>query len=124
MVSAGTRDTAARDTVIACQIVSAGTHEGACILVISYVLPIKTTVLHIKLKLWLYMSKPYGFQHRVLCTMSSEVLCLFVFVLHHSTVFQLYHGCDMMYEMRKRKPEPKPLLTQEIFNLPHHIGMV
>ena len=29
-----------------------------------------------------------------------------------------------MYEMRRRKPEPTLLLTQGIFNLPHHIGMV
>ena len=30
----------------------------------------------------------------------------------------------MMYEMRWKKPEPTLLLTQGIFNLPHHIGMV
>ena len=30
----------------------------------------------------------------------------------------------MMYEMRRRKPELRLLPTQEIFNLPHHIGMV
>ena len=30
----------------------------------------------------------------------------------------------MMYEMRRKKPEPTLLLTQEFFNLPHHIGMV
>ena len=30
----------------------------------------------------------------------------------------------MMYERRRRKPEPKFLPTQGIFNLPHHIGMV
>ena len=31
----------------------------------------------------------------------------------------------MMYEMRRRrKPEPTVLLTQEIFDLPHHIGIV
>ena len=40
-----------------------------------------------------------------------------------ATVFQLYRGYDMIYEMR-RKPEPTLLLTQGIFNLPHHIGMV
>ena len=38
------------------------------------------------------------------------------------TVFQLYHGSDMMYKMR-RKPEPTHLETQGIFNLPHHVGM-
>ena len=41
-----------------------------------------------------------------------------------ATVFQLCHGSDMMHEMRKRKPEPTFLLTQAIFTLPHHIGMV
>ena len=30
----------------------------------------------------------------------------------------------MMYEMRRRKPEPTLLPTQGTFNLPHHIGMV
>ena len=40
------------------------------------------------------------------------------------TVFQLYHGSDMMYEMSMRKPECALLPTQGIFNLSHHIGMV
>ena len=40
-----------------------------------------------------------------------------------ATVFHLYHGSDMMYEMR-RKPKPTPLQTHRIFNLPHHISMV
>ena len=31
---------------------------------------------------------------------------------------------DMMYEIRRRKPEPTLLPTQGIFNLPHHVGMV
>ena len=39
------------------------------------------------------------------------------------TVFPLYDGGDMMYEMR-RKPEPTLLLTQWIFYLPNHIDMV
>ena len=30
----------------------------------------------------------------------------------------------MMYEMRRKKPEPTILLTQGILNLSHHIGMV
>ena len=30
----------------------------------------------------------------------------------------------MMYEMRRRKPEPTLLPTQGIFTIPHHIGMV
>ena len=52
--------------------------------------------------------------------------CLF-FVLFYAitAVFQLYHGGDMMYEMRRGKPEPMLLPTRGIFNLPHHIeGMV
>ena len=36
-----------------------------------------------------------------------------------ATVLQLYHGGDMMHEMRRRI-----LPTQGICNLPHHIGMV
>ena len=31
---------------------------------------------------------------------------------------------DMLYEMRRRKPDPTLLLTHGIFNLVHHIGMV
>ena len=50
-----------------------------------------------------------------------------VFLLFYviTTVFQLYiyHGGDIIYEIR-RKLKPTPLLTQGIFNLPHHIGMV
>ena len=30
----------------------------------------------------------------------------------------------MMYEMRRRKPNPSRLLTYGIFNVPHHISMV
>ena len=30
----------------------------------------------------------------------------------------------MMYEMRRRKPNPTLLPTQGIFNLPHYVGMV
>ena len=50
---------------------------------------------------------------------------LFVLLVYAiATVFQLYLGRDMMYEMRRRKPERTFLLTQGIFNLPHHIAMV
>ena len=38
-------------------------------------------------------------------------------------VFQIYLGSDMMYEMKRRKPEPTLLPIQGTFNLPHHIGM-
>ena len=48
-------------------------------------------------------------------------VCLFCAI---ATVFQLYHGGDMMYEIRRRKPKPTLLSTQEIFTLPCHIGMV
>ena len=47
-------------------------------------------------------------------------VCLFYTV---ATVFQLYHGGDIMYAMRRRKPVPTILLTQGIFNLLHHIGI-
>ena len=40
-------------------------------------------------------------------------VCLFYAI---ATVFQLYHGGDIMYEMRRRKPEPTLLST--------HIDMV
>ena len=41
-----------------------------------------------------------------------------------ATLFQLYLGSAQMYEMSRRKPKPTLLLTQGIFNLPRHIGMV
>ena len=37
---------------------------------------------------------------------------------------QLYHGGDIMYDMRRRKPEPTPLPTQEMFKVPQHKGMI
>ena len=40
--------------------------------------------------------------------LSNDIVCL----LAIATVFQLYHGGDMMYEMRRRKPEPTLLSTQ------------
>ena len=49
-------------------------------------------------------------------------ICLLLFC-GIATAFQ-FHGSDMMYEMRRRKPEPTLLLTQGTFNLPHHTGMV
>ena len=39
-----------------------------------------------------------------------------------ATVFKLYLGSDMIFMMR-RKPKPTLLLTQEIFNLQHDIGI-
>ena len=50
-------------------------------------------------------------------------VCLLFYAI--STVFQLYHGGDMMcdYEMRRRKPKHTLLPIQGIFNLPHHIVM-
>ena len=51
------------------------------------------------------------------------LVCLLLFYAK-ATVFQLYHGSDMIYEMRRRKPEPTLLPTQGFFNLPHHTGMV
>ena len=40
-----------------------------------------------------------------------------------ATLFQLYYGSDMIYEMRRRQPKPTLLPTQGIFNIPHHIDM-
>ena len=51
---------------------------------------------------------------------------LFVLLLLYTvaTTWQLYIGGDMMYEMRRRKPEHKILLTQGIFNQSHNIVIV
>ena len=50
----------------------------------------------------------------------------FWLMLFHATgtVFQCYIGDDMVYELRKRKPESSILSIQGIFNLLHHIGTV
>ena len=50
------------------------------------------------------------------------LFCLLLFYVI-AKVFQLYHGTDMMYEIRRRKPEPTLLPMEGIFNPPHHIGM-
>ena len=42
------------------------------------------------------------------------LLCLLLLFYTLATVFQLYHGGAMMYEMRRRKPEPTLLLNQRI----------
>ena len=54
------------------------------------------------------------------------VVQIFVVVLFYAlaTVFQLYLGSDMMYEMRRRKAEPTYLPSQGILNLILHIGKV
>ena len=60
----------------------------------------------------------------VSCSMSDTTIsfvCLLLFYAR-ATVFQLYQGGDMIYE--KEKAQAYTLLTQGIFNLPHHIGMV
>ena len=50
-------------------------------------------------------------------------VCLLLFYTI-ATVFQLYHGGDTMYEVRRRKTELTLLPTQRIFNISHHSGMV
>ena len=49
-------------------------------------------------------------------------VCLLFYTI--ATVFHFYHGSNMMYEMRRRKHKPTPLLTQRIFKLLHHVCMV
>ena len=56
---------------------------------------------------------------------TSSLISLFVLLFCAiATVFQFYLGGDMMYEMRRGKPNPILLLTQGIVNVPHYIGMV
>ena len=47
-------------------------------------------------------------------------VCLFYTI----TVFWLLNPSDMMYETRRKRPEPTLLLTQTTFNLQHHMCMV
>ena len=55
-------------------------------------------------------------------TPGQNICLLLVYTL--ATVVQLHHGDNMMYELRKRKPEPALLPIEGLFNLPHHNGMV
>ena len=55
------------------------------------------------------------------CALECLVLLFFYTT---ATLFQLYPGGDMLYKMKRRKPEPTLLSTEGIFNLPQHIGMV
>ena len=50
-----------------------------------------------------------------------NMLLLVCCCLAIAKLFQLYHGDDMMYDIRRRPPDPTVLLTQGMFNLPHHI---
>ena len=52
--------------------------------------------------------------------LSIKACCFLLFY----TIATVFHAGDMMYEMRKRKPEPTFVPIQGIFNLPHNIGMV
>ena len=56
--------------------------------------------------------------------MSRDLFICYLLFYAIATVFQLYHCDGMLYEMRKRIPKSTLLLTQGIFNLPHHDGMV
>ena len=50
-----------------------------------------------------------------------RIVCLLFYTI--ATIFQLYHGGNMVYELR-RKPEPSLLPTQGTFNHPHNIVMI
>ena len=50
-------------------------------------------------------------------------LCSLLFYVR-ARIFHLHHGSDMMYDMRRRKPEHTLLPTRRIFNLQQDIGMV
>ena len=75
-------------------------------------------------------SKFYETTHDLICDQNSvlwaKIQVQFCLLLFHAipTVFQLYHGGDMIYGMGRRNPEPTLLPPQGIFHLPHHIGMV
>ena len=44
-------------------------------------------------------------------TTEGRSICFLLLFFAIATLFQLYHGGDMMYEMRRRKSEPTLLLT-------------
>ena len=57
----------------------------------------------------------------VLLSASFLFVCLLLFYIR-ATLFQLYHGSDMLYEMKKTEPTLLP--TKGIFNFLYHIDMV
>ena len=63
----------------------------------------------------------YAYSFKILSALPVDCLLLFYAIV---IVFQLYHGSENMYQVRKRKPEPTLWQTQGIFNLLHHIGTV
>ena len=50
----------------------------------------------------------------------TNMICFFHAI---ATIFQLYHGTDMVWD-EKEKTQAYILMNQGIFNTPHHIGMV
>ena len=58
------------------------------------------------------------------CILMAVFVCYCFIWWQQTTVFQLYHGSNMMNEMRTRKSKPTLLPTQWIFNLAHHTGIV
>ena len=63
-----------------------------------------------------------GLRYSPFCGTIEMFVCLLFYTI--ATVFQLYLGNEMIYEMRKEKgPSLHFLPTHGIFNLPHHIGM-
>ena len=69
--------------------------------------------------------KPYiqsNVYSRIMIIPILKCVCLLLFYAI-ATVFKLFYGSDMMYEMR-RKAEPTVLLPQGIFYLPQDIAML
>ena len=64
------------------------------------------------------------YQHFTLVVFDDEINFALLLFYTIATVFQLYLGSYMMYEMRRRKAKHIILPIQGIFNLPHYIGLV
>ena len=80
--------------------------------------------------MWLFASEVSADYHNITCVHAITQ------IIHHiydkypvvemmQMGFQLYHSSDMMYELRRREPEPTLLPTQGILNplQPYRHGM-
>ena len=74
-----------------------------------------------RLLAWLLASLRQGKDWLAECRDNVVVLLLFCAI---ATVFQLYLGGDMRYEIGRTNPMPTLLPTQGINNFPHHTDIV
>ena len=76
--------------------------------------------------MWLISNNmPVDAIYKFSVSMPHNLFALVLLFYRIATVYHLYNHSDVMYDMKRiRRAQVKPLPTQGIFNLPHHICMV